>query len=209
MRKTRSCGAKRKCPASGKLSGARKGLSNAQSTSNRPSAQPAPTPHVIAAGDRPSDRPAHGVDSVSLEINAPTAPAPDAIVPDSEYDVFGKCARAETFRFDGKPVTRLVVTYEIRGGPYDGEELKLVLPMPPRSNGRFIQQPSSGSVYYRAWVVANYGHRPLRGQVMTFDIFERGLFRIRSRTVTTDKRQRPLPLCNHYSVVDAILARLA
>jgi hypothetical protein len=112
-------------------------------------------------------------------------------------------------RFDGQRVTRLVITLELRGGPHDAEELKLYLSTPPRHNGCFSRQPGSKSVYYRAWVVANRGRPPLRGQEMSFEVFRNGLFRIRVRTVKTDRRQRPLPPCLRYSVVDALLERLA
>jgi hypothetical protein len=61
----------------------------------------------------------------------------------------------------------------------------------------------------RSWVVANNGQHPSRADRLALDVFRHKLFRVRVRTVDRDRNQECLPQSNRYSVIDALLERIA
>jgi len=133
----------------------------------------------------------------------------DPLIPPGEYDAYAKAADIVIMRFGRQSAERLVIVFEIRGGPRDGAHLRFIVPLPPRKRGVFGKSPAPSSKFFRAWVVANCGRRPDRSDRMSLEVFRHKLFRIRVRTVQNDRNQERLPECNQYSVVDALLERIA
>jgi hypothetical protein len=140
---------------------------------------------------------------------APRAGDPPPLLPPGEYDAYAEYAHFETFKFGRQKAERLVVRLEVRGGPYDGTKLNFYCPAPERKNGAFRRPVGARTKFYRSWVVANAGRQPERGQTMSLDVFRHKLFRIRVRTVPMDRNQSPLSRCNRYSIVDALVERIA
>jgi hypothetical protein len=164
-----------------------------------------PTPNPNGNGTGPVDQLDPGL----------RAPAPTPLVDEGEYDAYAQSAAIVNMKF-GSALTsvRLVVTFEIRGGRYDGMVLRFFAPLPPRRGGRFVRAPAPSSKFYRSWIIANLGHRPTRGDRLSLEVFRLKLFRIRVRTVCAQApgqggRERPLPRCLWYSVVDEIVERIA
>jgi hypothetical protein len=93
----------------------------------------------------------------------------------------------------------------------DGEvtcvRLSLFFKLPRRRGGRGAFEPAPlGSKFYRMWVLANRGQKPVRRDRMPVKIFKDRLFMARTRAVTKDHRGRPLPLQLQYSVIDEFVS---
>jgi hypothetical protein len=137
---------------------------------------------------------------------------PDPLVPPGEYHASCESA-AICPMFGGR--LRLVLAFRIRGyaaAPcvHAGKIVRMYATLPPRDkHGHFRHGVALSSKFYRAWVVARGGVRPRRRDRMSLDPFKNGLFLVRVRTVDEDSNQDPLPPVQRYSVIDAILERLA
>jgi hypothetical protein len=116
-----------------------------------------------------------------------------ALIPEGDYDA----------RVVGRPhirrlydSERLVLTFEIKQGPYDGRWLE------------FYCEINTGKVsrFRDAWEIAA-GKPAQRRDRMPLYVFKNHLFRVRVRTCKTDRlgRTRPRP----YSVIDVILEKIA
>jgi len=135
--------------------------------------------------------------------------APDPLIPSGDYDAYSKRFEMVSMRLGGENVERLVIFFEVRGGPCDGTLLRFIVPLPPRRRGAFMKGVAPSSKLLRSWVVANNGQHPSRADRLALDVFRHKLFRVRVRTVDRDRKQERLPECNRYSVIDALLERIA
>ena len=136
-----------------------------------------------------------------LNVRGPAEP--DPLVPPGEYDGYAKHAEIVHLAFGRQPSRRLVIFFELRGGPYDGTRLRFIATLPKD------KRLAPSAKLYRAWVVANLGRPPARVDRFDLGLFEHKLFTICVRTVERDRHQRALPECNRYSIVDALVERIA
>jgi hypothetical protein len=116
-------------------------------------------------------------------------------IPPEEYEA--RVVKAQELQLFGS--RRLVLTFEIRMSTYAGTRLKFICAFPRKAKG-------GSSKFVRAWTVAN-GKPPRRKDRLAISIFKDKLFLVRVRDVTTDRHQKKL--ANPYSIVDAIVGRLA
>ena len=131
--------------------------------------------------------------------------APPLVPPGDHYQATPAGAKIRE-SYGGEP--RLHMAFTIRGGPYDGKTVPFICTLPRRSRGRWVSGVPPSSRFFRAWCVAN-GGPPRRHDRMGLHVFKRHLFRIRVRLVTTDRARQPLPEAVRYSVVDALLEKIA
>jgi hypothetical protein len=163
-------------------------------------------------------------DAWSVLDDAEVGYDPDPLVPDGDYS-----ARVVTVdvRQVFKGGRRVFITFELRDGPthpggkltelhcgeHDGKRVRFIatLPVPAKGSRRRLAglQIAPASRYYRAWVVANGGQAPRRRDRLSLHVFRHRIFRIRTRTVVKDNRQKDLPLAVRYSVVDVLVERMA
>src|SRR5262249_43637053 len=145
------------------------------------------------------------LDTLDVEAGDESKP----FVPKGEYDAYANGAAIKEIPFGKQREERFIISLAIRGGQYDGTVLFFYATVPPIGhNGRRRPAPDASRLY-RAWIVANGGRKPRRGERPRFDLFRHKLFRIRVREVHKDRRQGALPHPCYYSVVDALLERIA
>jgi hypothetical protein len=131
---------------------------------------------------------------------APVAPEERALIPKGEY--VWACERAVPGpgwedRQTGRRRRVLYLHGPILHGRYCGTWLFLPLPITSRQSSRF----------YESWTVAMM-RKPVRGERMRFNVFERKAFLVGVRLVTRDGFGRLRAPTAHYSVIAALVELL-
>src|SRR5262245_33478840 len=154
------------------------------------------------ADDRPLGAAPHSEEWPDISVRLGPV---DPLIPPGDYDAYASSYESVSMRVGNQVVHRLVLLFEIRGGPHHGARLRFFLPLPPRNRSGFLKSLAPSSKLYRSWVVANNGRHPARRDRLSLDVFRHKLFRIRVRTTISDRTQQTLAACNQYSVVEALL----
>jgi hypothetical protein len=146
------------------------------------------------------------------EIIVSPADDPLPLLPDGEIVEVGVTECRVSRMFDGS--WRATLTCDVLADGQrrymttpDGEVLPMRLPLyfklPSRrgSSGPF-EPASRGSKFYRLWVLANNGVKPLRRDRMPLAIFRHRPFRAKTRVVSKNHKGETLPKELQHSVVE-------
>lgn len=125
---------------------------------------------------------------------------PSARIPAGEYDVF--CTRAERRFYAVFHRSAIVLSLKIESEPYGGITVERYYNIP--RDGKIRR----GSDYFREWVLANEGLKPLRRERMAKKKFVDKLFRARVITVTKNRLGQNLDASLAYSKVCQLLELL-
>ncbi|MFH1726873.1 MAG: hypothetical protein ABIA04_00455 [Pseudomonadota bacterium] len=120
------------------------------------------------------------------------------LVPDGIYKA--RCLEGKPVNFYSQRKVKLDFIMVDLGEQY-GKKIPLFLNIAPKGKRNI----SSGSFYYLYWIIANRGEKPTRRDRMTPEKFKDKLFKIKTRTVSKNRKQQKLPKSMWHSVVDAIL----
>lgn len=158
-------------------------------------------PHLMATsttGQLPNGRSAflsvRG--DVGRDVELGTVGIVPPLVPDGTYSA--GFVRAERGRFEHRE--RWFLWFRLTTvGPHYGEELYLCCPF-PATGTKF----GLGSKLVDAYRVAT-GQMPQRRDRISTKVFRGKLFRIKTRTVTTDRERQARPPDTRYSVIDRLL----
>ena len=123
------------------------------------------------------------------------------LIPDGVYEA--QCIKHDEGFLMGK-TRKLFLNFKILSqGEYYGVELFQAY------NINHKKKISSGSKYYKTWVMVNGWNKPSKGAIMSARIFINKMFKIKTRTTKPKRDGKPMPENFWYSVVDEIIEVIA
>lgn len=130
-------------------------------------------------------------------------------IPEGRYRV--QCLECKAYYFARYNSHKLVLTFRIIEGEYEGTVLLMYLNLTDNETGKVYKKFSSKTDYYINWVIANNERLPSRNDRarMPYSIFKNGIFEVKVRNTNRKHRDGTLlPECLNYSVVDHLIKRL-
>ena len=130
-------------------------------------------------------------------------------IPQGRYRV--QCLERKVYYFARYNSHKLVLTFRIIEGEYEGTVLLMYINLTDNETGKIYKKFSPKTEYYTNWVIANNERLPSRNDRarMPYSIFKDGIFEVKVRmTKRKFNDGTALPKCLNYSVIDHLIKRL-